>query len=97
MAGIGRQVEMVDVATPLTFERFTGNWKGTFEGWLPTAQDSANMMKPPTTQLPGLQNFYMSGQWVQPGGGLPPAVMLGRSLLQTLCKEDHKKFQATVA
>jgi phytoene dehydrogenase-like protein len=95
--GIGGQVEMVDVATPLTFERFTGNWKGTFEGWLPTAQNSANMMKPPTTQLPGLQNFYMSGQWVQPGGGLPPAVMLGRSLLQTLCKEDHKKFQATIA
>ena len=30
--GISQQVEMVDVATPLTFERYTGNWKGSFEG-----------------------------------------------------------------
>ena len=26
--GLGAQVEMRDVATPLTFERYTGNWKG---------------------------------------------------------------------
>jgi phytoene dehydrogenase-like protein len=31
-----QQVEMVDVATPLTFERYTGNWQGSFEGWLLT-------------------------------------------------------------
>jgi len=26
--GIRNKVEMVDVATPLTYERYTGNWKG---------------------------------------------------------------------
>jgi hypothetical protein len=36
----------------------------------------------------------MSGQWVQPGGGLPTGVMLSRALVQALCKEDKKKFQA---
>lgn len=25
--------------------------------------------------LPGLKNFYMTGQWVQAGGGLPSSVM----------------------
>ncbi|MBN1890648.1 MAG: NAD(P)/FAD-dependent oxidoreductase [Thermoflexales bacterium] len=94
--GISGQVEMVDVATPLTFERYTGNWKGTFEGWLITPQNAHTMMKPMSLTLPGLQDFYMCGQWVQPGGGLPTGVMLGRRLTQTLCKQDGKKFQTTV-
>ena len=38
--GISSQVEVIDVATPLTFERYTGNWKGSFEGWLITPENS---------------------------------------------------------
>ncbi len=60
--GISRQVEMVDVATPLTFERYTGNWKGSFEGRLITPQNAYPMMKPMRQVLPGLQDFYMCGQ-----------------------------------
>ena len=95
--GISEQVEMVDVATPLTFERYTGNWKGSFEGWLITPQNSYTMTKPMSQTLPGLQNFYMCGQWVQPGGGLPTGVMSGRRLVQALCKQDRKRFRTTVA
>jgi phytoene dehydrogenase-like protein len=95
--GISEQVEMVDVATPLTFERYTGNWKGSFEGWLITPQNSYTMTKPMSQTLPGLQNFYMCGQWVQPGGGLPTGVMSGRRLVQALCKQDRKRFGTTVA
>lgn len=95
--GISQQVEMVDVATPLTFERYTGNWKGCYEGWLLTPQNSFTMIKPMRQTLPGLQGFYMCGQWVMPGGGLPSGVMTGRRLVQALCKRDRKKFQTTVA
>jgi phytoene dehydrogenase-like protein len=95
--GISQQVEMVDVATPLTFERYTGNWKGSFEGWLITPQNSFTMMRPMRQTLPGLQDFYMCGQWVQPGGGLPTGVMTSRRLVQALCKQDGKRFQTTVA
>ncbi len=93
---ISQQVEMVDVATPLTFERYTGNWKGSFEGWLITPKNSFTLMKPMSQDLPGLKNFFMCGQWVQPGGGLPTGVMSGRRLVRALCKLDKKKFQATV-
>ena len=31
--GLAAQVEMCDVATPMTFERYTGNWRGSFMGW----------------------------------------------------------------
>jgi phytoene dehydrogenase-like protein len=95
--GISNDVEMVDVATPLTFEHYTGNWQGSFEGWLITPQNSYTMMKPMSQTLPELQNFYMCGQWVQPGGGLPSGVMTGRQLVQALCKADKKKFQTTIA
>lgn len=93
--GIKSQTEVIDVATPLTFERYTGNWKGSFEGWLITPENSHVMMKPMSQTLSGLQNFYMCGQWVEPGGGLPTSVMSAERLIKKLCKEDHKKFRAT--
>ena len=94
--GISEQVEMVDVATPLTFERYTGNWQGSFEGWLITPQNYQVIMRPMSQTLPGLENFYQCGQWVEPGGGLPTGVMSGRRLTQALCKEDGVKFQTSL-
>ncbi len=93
--GISDQVEMTDVATPLTFERYTGNWKGNFEGWLITPENANTLMRPMSQTLPGLQNFYMCGQWVQPGGGLPSGVMSGERLVKSLCKQDGLRFQIT--
>ena len=94
--GIGADVEMVDVATPLTFERYTGNWKGSFEGWLITPANSASVMKPLNQKLPGLENLFLCGQWVEPGGGLPTGVMSARRLFQAICKEDGTRFKAEV-
>jgi phytoene dehydrogenase-like protein len=91
--GFGSQVDMVDVATPLTFERYTGNWQGTFEGWMITPETAGSVMKPMSQQLPGLQSLYMCGQWVEPGGGLPNGPLSARRLLKTLCKEDGIPFQ----
>ena len=85
--GLAGLVEMVDVATPTTFERYTGNWRASFEGWLPTpANLSADMRR----TLPGLDSFYMVGQWVAPGGGLPSGVMTGREVVQLMCHKDNR-------
>lgn len=90
--GLEADVEMADVATPLTFERYTGNYQGNFEGWLPTPQA---MMKPISKTLPGLSNFYMVGQWVQAGGGLPSGVMTAREVMKRICKQDRRAFKTT--
>ena len=84
---------MVYVATPVTWNRYTGNWRGSFEGWLPTPRTMSLRMR---KTLPGLYGFYMAGQWVQPGGGLPPAVMSARHVVQMICKEDSRRFKASV-
>lgn len=91
--GLASQVEMHDVATPLTIERYTGNWKGSFEGWMATPQTGMDQMR---NTLPGLSNFWMCGQWVEPGGGLPPAALSGRKAIQLLCAQEGRKFVTAV-
>jgi phytoene dehydrogenase-like protein len=90
--GIRAKVEMRDVATPVTWERYTGNWRGSYEGWLMSAKSFGKQM---SKTLPGLSDFYMVGQWVAPGGGLPPAVSTGRHVIQMLCRADNKPFVTT--
>jgi len=87
--GLSDKVEMTDVATPMTWVRYTGNWKGSYEGW---REISLGFGKRIDKTLPGLDGFYMVGQWVEPGGGLPPAAQSGRNVMQVICKKDKKSF-----
>ena len=87
--GLAGQVEMRDIATPMTWVRYTGNWRGSYEGWM-MGFESLTMVMSKT--LPGLENFYMAGQWVNPGGGIPTAIMSGSHTVQMICKKDKKQF-----
>ena len=97
LPGITSHVEVVDVATPMTYERYTGNWQGSMEGWLITTKTMRMTMgRGMDKTLPGLENFYMAGQWVEPGGGVPTAASSARNVLQMICKQDGKPFVAQV-
>jgi phytoene dehydrogenase-like protein len=91
--GLAQQVEMKDVATPYTFYRYTGNWQGSFEGWLITPEHANDVMR---QKLPGLDNFYMAGQWVMQGGGLPSGAITGRWAAQLICSQERKRFTTTL-
>ncbi len=95
LTGLRDAVEAVDVATPLTYVRYTANWRGSYEGWLPEEQNMRYMMTGMKNTLPGLENFYMIGQWVQPGGGLPTSALHGRRIARTICRKDGRKFTTT--
>ncbi|MFX1410239.1 MAG: phytoene desaturase family protein, partial [Promethearchaeota archaeon] len=82
------KVEIRDVATPATYYRYTNNWQGSWEGWIPTPILTNKMKR----TLPGLESFYMVSQWVNPGGGLPPALLAGRNVTQIICHEDKRVF-----
>jgi phytoene dehydrogenase-like protein len=90
--GFASKVEMRDVASPTTFVRYTGNWKGSVEGWqvTPGTWRFGQVMQ---KTLPGLHHFYMAGQWVEPGGGLPAVAMSGRNVIQILCKREKRRFR----
>jgi phytoene dehydrogenase-like protein len=91
--GISSLVEMTDVATPYTTWRYTRNYKGAYEGWLPTPETIMTRIE---RTLPGLANFYMAGQWVMPGGGVPPCLYSGRHVVQMLCHKDRKRFTTSL-
>jgi phytoene dehydrogenase-like protein len=85
--GLKGCVETVDVATPSTFIRYTNNWRGSCLGWAYAAGIS------PRKTIDGLDNFYMVGQWVNPGGGLPTCGKDGRNLAKMLCKREGQRFK----
>jgi phytoene desaturase len=87
--GISSQVEVTDVATPYTTWRYTLNDKGSWEGWLMTPQTMRTSLE---RTLPGLERFYMAGQWVMPGGGVPPVLYSGQHAVQLLCRDDGHPF-----
>lgn len=90
--GISEFIEVIDVATPKTDVRYTGVKDGAYEGFMPSKD---NMMKSLKMQLPKLQNFYMAGQWLFPGGGLPPSAQTGKWAVQLICKKEKQRFIST--
>lgn len=95
--GIKSEIESVDVATPLTYERYTGNWQGSSCGWLLTKKTLPLLIKGLPKTIPGLRRLYLIGQWVEPGGGVPIVAMSGRNIIQQICYDDRKSFKASVA
>jgi phytoene dehydrogenase-like protein len=88
--GFASAVEVVDVPTPLTYSRYTGNWKGSPDGWYITP-DNMGKRKLLRT-LPGLSDLHMVGQWTAPFTGTVIAALSGRQLIQMLCKRDKTAF-----
>lgn len=91
LGNIKQYVEVVDVATPATFHRYTGNWQGIIHGWKWLPGLIPEHIKP---TLPRLKNFYMAGQWVLPGGGISGAFITARHLSQIICAKDKKPFRS---
>jgi phytoene dehydrogenase-like protein len=94
LPGLRGSIAATDVATPHTFWRYTRNHRGAYEGWLPTPETTGVRLE---RTLPGLHGFHMVGQWVQPGGGIPPALFDGRHLVMRLCRADRRPFVARPA
>ena len=90
--GITGRIEMTDVATPLTYARYTGSHHGIGHSFAlsPQTIGFASASMDPT--LPGLAGFFQIGQWTHPGGGVFPAARSGREIVRRLCQEDGKRF-----
>jgi phytoene dehydrogenase-like protein len=93
--GIREDIEFTDEATPLSYERYTGNWMGATCGWLLAKQTIPMMILGVSKTLPGLKNFYMAGHWVEPGGTVTLAAASGRNAIQLICTRDGKQFTAS--
>jgi len=82
------QIEVCDIATPLTYERYCGNWKGS---WMSEMRAGMKMKTYPSA-VKGLDRVYFAGQRLMPPGGLPAALMTGRIAVQHFCRDTGTVF-----
>jgi phytoene dehydrogenase-like protein len=91
--GLADAVEVVDVSTPLTRERYTGNWMGAMQARRPDAGIVTSLLRgSPRHDHPHLAGFFMAGQWVESWGGITTAAQSGRNAVRALCKKDGVRF-----
>ncbi|MDW7675837.1 MAG: FAD-dependent oxidoreductase, partial [Bacillota bacterium] len=83
------KVVVWDVATPLTYERYCGTYKGS---WMTVTGKGYKPISYPSTSE-NIASLYFAGQRLQPPGGLPVAAATGRTAIQYLCKDTNSVFQ----
>ena len=83
--GIKDFIEVVDIATPLTDIKYTGVYRAAYEGFMPTKSNTNKIISP---MIKGLDNFMLAGQWLFPGGGLPPSALSGKWAIEVFYKKE---------
>jgi phytoene dehydrogenase-like protein len=75
----------------MTYTRYTGVYRGTYMTWILTG-NNADKFRMVKKTLPGLSNFWLSGMWVMPPGGVPTGAKTSRDIIQLICKREKVKF-----
>ena len=98
--GLEEDIEVIDVSTLHTWERYMGGTQG--------HNNYPNKYKDPTDirnvldfifsmnrmyTLPGLDNFFFTGQWVTSMGSLFSNALTGRTVVEKICKQCGVKFR----
>jgi phytoene dehydrogenase-like protein len=84
------KLKLLDVASPQTYQRYCNAYRGAFMGFWPTLSGKSLTH---TGKIKGLKNLMLSGQWLQPPGGLPVALITGKDTITRLCKKEKIKFE----
>jgi phytoene dehydrogenase-like protein len=84
------KIEVIDVATPLTYERDTGASHGS---WMSVLGKNEMSAKSYPATLEGIKGLYFAGQRIMKPGGMPAALMTGRSAAQMICKQFDFVFK----
>ncbi|MCO5259052.1 MAG: NAD(P)/FAD-dependent oxidoreductase [Crocinitomicaceae bacterium] len=81
----------LDIATPITHYRYTGNRNGSMMG---TRPGKKNMQAKVAQYKTPLKNVFQSGHWAELGGGIPIAVKAAlNSTLLVLKRENKPAFK----
>ncbi|MBN1153690.1 NAD(P)/FAD-dependent oxidoreductase [candidate division KSB1 bacterium] len=95
-SGIKDQVEVVDVCTLMTWERYMGGTQGWFN--FPNRKFEFSIREDLSDKkfkwtLPGLSNFYLVGAWASAMGSLAHNAISGRTIIRRICLNDGKELK----
>ncbi|MCR4734357.1 MAG: NAD(P)/FAD-dependent oxidoreductase [Treponema sp.] len=82
------KLEVIDVATPCTYERYCSSYEG---GWMSVWNQFGKQDNYPQ-ELDEIYGLYFAGQRIMMPGGLPIAVYTGRRAVQLLCRNEGEIF-----
>lgn len=78
---LSKHIVCKDIATPLTFERYTLNSEGASHGWFPVPGAK------PRSQKTLFKNLYQAGHWTFPGAGVLTVALSGRNAAKLVLKD----------
>ncbi|MDR0455138.1 MAG: NAD(P)/FAD-dependent oxidoreductase [Treponema sp.] len=83
------KIEVIDIATPLTYERYTGSYRG---AWMTILEKKARPSLP--RSIPAkYKRLYLAGFRTKAPGGLPIALLSGFKASQYACKDFGMTFE----
>jgi prolycopene isomerase len=71
-----RHVEVLELATPTTIERYTDNRGGAYVGWRYSSEQARDHFP----QQSPVANLFLCGHWVAPGGGVSNVISGGNKV-----------------
>jgi prolycopene isomerase len=80
LPGLGSNIEFCEFATPITYERITGNEEGSVAGWSIDPQELyyPDLLRQAQGLLSPVPHLFLAGHWTAHPGGLPVALASGR-------------------
>lgn len=79
-------ITRIDVATPVTHRRYTGNKDGTIMGARPSVHNLRHGLATYRTPVP---NLLLGGHWAEIGGGVPIAVRAGANCAAIVLRTER--------
>lgn len=76
-------IETMNVVTPLTLERYTGNYGGAIYGFDQLVSQSGLFRLNQNTPI---RNLYLTGAWTRPGGGMSAVMISGDHIAEEILK-----------
>lgn len=83
------KLKCLEVLTPQSYAKYCNAYRGAFMGFWPTIKGKQLMH---SGEIKSLKNIFLSGQWLQPPGGLPIALITGKDTIMRICKKEKIKF-----
>jgi len=83
-------IDVIDIATPLTYERYTGAYHGS---WM-SIIGVGDKMKIYPGFLKSVKGLYFAGHRLMNPGGLPVAIHSGRKAAQLVCRQFNVMFKS---
>ncbi len=87
LPGLRERLELVEVATPVTFWRYTGNRGGSIMGYKPSERNIKAGLAHYRTPVPGL---LQAGHWAELGGGVLMAVRAAMNASLLALQAEHR-------